>query len=355
MHSKLKLLCLIASVFACVLSTSAQQPKLSWQMQDSGTTAGLRGIDTFDGKIAWASGTQGAVLKTTDGGTHWTKCAVPDSAIDGATLDFRGVQAWDAQNAIVMASGPGNKSRLYKTTDGCMSWTLLFKNPDTPDGFFDSVSVANEDTIMLVGDPVGGQFSVFNSDDGGKTWNKDYDPGLQSQTKEGAFAASNSSLVINWADGPAAFGTGGPFGARLYLQCDACNKKPMWTAHRLPSFPRGEGAGVFSLNFRDWHRLVAVGGDYTKSNEGADTAAYSTDAGVHWTAAVKPPHGYRSSVQWSDDLKAWITVGTNGSDISRDDGKTWTPLDNGNWNALSLPFVVGPKGRIARLSVSSAK
>jgi hypothetical protein len=60
---------------------------------------------------------------------------------------------------------------------------------------------------------------------------------------------------------------------------------------------------------------------------------------------------YRSAVHWYDaTTKAWITVGTNGSDISRDDGKTWQPLDNGNWNALSLPFVVGPNGRIARLN-----
>jgi hypothetical protein len=43
-------------------------------------------------------------------------------------------------------------------------------------------------------------------------------------------------------------------------------------------------------------------------------------------------------VQWSEALKAWITVGTNGSDISRDDGKTWQPIDNGNWNALSTPL-----------------
>ena len=63
-----------------------------------------------------------------------------------------------------------------------------------------------------------------------------------------------------------------------------------------------------------------------------------------------PPHGFRSAVQWSEALRVWITVGTNGSDISRDDGKTWQPLDNGNWNALSLPFVVGPNGRIARLN-----
>jgi hypothetical protein len=34
-----------------------------------------------------------------------------------------------------------------------------------------------------------------------------------------------------------------------------------------------------------------------------------------------------------------------GSDISRDDGRTWT--------ALSLPFLVGPNGRIGRLNAGA--
>ena len=42
-----------------------------------------------------------------------------------------------------------------------------------------------------------------------------------------------------------------------------------------------------------------------------------------------------------------------GSDISRDDGRTWQSLDDGNWNALSLPFVVGPNGRIGRLNAGA--
>ena len=82
------------------------------------------------------------------------------------------------------------------------------------------------------------------------------------------------------------------------------------------------------------------------------------DGGLHWSSATTPPHGYRSSVAWSSELKAWITVGANGSDISRDDGQTWTLFPdtdtaNGNWNALSLPFVVGPKGAIARLTITA--
>ncbi len=71
-----------------------------------------------------------------------------------------------------------------------------------------------------------------------------------------------------------------------------------------------------------FHRvIVAVGGDYAKPNEAAATAAWSEDDGMTWTAAAKPPHGYRSSVAWSGNLQAWIAAGTNGSDVSRDDGQ----------------------------------
>ena len=66
---------------------------------------------------------------------------------------------------------------------------------------------------------------------------------------------------------------------------------------------------------------------------------------LHHPAPRLPLH--RAMVR---SLKLWITAGTNGSDISRDDGRTWQPLDDGNWNALSLPFIVGPNGRIARLN-----
>ena len=111
-------------------------------------------------------------------------------------------------------------------------------------------------------------------------------------------------------------------------------------------------SGIFSLASGSGISLTAVGGDYEKPNESVGTAAYSKDSGKTWTASTIPPHGYRSSVAWSEDLKAWITAGTNGSDLSRDDGKTWSPIDDGNWNALSLPFVVGPKGRIARLTTT---
>ena len=335
------------------IPVKAEGQSLSWIMQESGTTAGLRGIYSVDGKIAWASGTGGTVLKTTDGGEHWTKCAVPDAATDGATLDFRGVQAWDAQTAIVMASGPGDKSRLYKTVNGCKSWKLVLKNADK-DGFWDAL-IQNrfDEDGFLFGDPVGGQFVLLETADKGATWQKHNHEGLHALAQEGAFAASNSSIFVDERYGMG-FVTGGPNGARMFLdEDDAVDGR--FTVQSLPLAGRSASAGGFSIDARDWCCRVVVGGDYGKPNESAGTATWTIDGGKTWTASAKPPHGYRSSVAWSGELKAWITAGTNGSDISRDDGKTWAPLDDGNWNALSLPFVVGPKGRIARLSISAAK
>jgi len=362
---RLTLLLAVASIAAA----QSPEPSLSpWQMQESGTTAGLRGIDSVDGAVAWASGTGGTVLKTLDGGAHWQKCAIPDAAADGATLDFRGVQAWDAQTAIVMASGPGEKSRLYKTKDGCHSWELIFTNPDE-DGFFDAILRAAGERLYVLGDPVKRIFALFQSEDLGKTWYAAGELGRDAQAGEASFAASNSELAIY---GPyLLFGSGGS-AAHVFAtgtRCSPPRENPngpaitycvvgFHSSSEVPVVAGSAASGVFSLAAHEISAkngmltaiVVAVGGDYSKPNESAGSAAWSDDGGLHWTSSATPPRGFRSAVQSSEALKAWITVGTNGSDISRDDGKTWQPLDNGNWNALSLPFVVGPNGRIARLN-----
>jgi photosystem II stability/assembly factor-like uncharacterized protein len=345
-------------------ATSAPAPA-TWNMQDSGTTASLRGIFSVDGKVAWASGTEGTVLRTTDGGAHWTKCVTP---LDAAKLDFRGVQAFDANQAMVMSSGPGDLSRVYKTADGGKTWTLLFKNPDIPDGFFDGFFADwNEETGSpqwtgsLLGDPTHGQFTLFDTADSGATWTRRKSPGLTADAATmGAFAASNSLFPATQENihKPSTFISGGKAGAFFWKE-----KLPEheWRRIEVPIAHGLDAAGIFSIAshsdkapFRNViatrETLVAVGGDYTKPGESAGTAAWSTDSGATWHAASTPPHGYRSSVAYSATADVWIAAGTNGSDVSRDEGKTWQPLDDGNWNALSPPFVVGPKGRIARFT-----
>jgi photosystem II stability/assembly factor-like uncharacterized protein len=388
----------IVSALGLTAFSGAQQPgqksppTTPWELQNSTTKAGLRGIHAVGNGIAWASGTNGTILRTEDGGYMWQSCAMPPGA---EKLDFRGIWAWDANTAVAMSSGPGDLSRLYKTTDGCSSWKLLFTNPDagTGEGFWDALLFLDKDHGMIVGDPAHGNmanpveggyfaFRIRLSHDGGQKWVPVTDPemespgrNLQPLPKEALFAASNSAVVT--------------VGDRLFIgtslsrvlqrkfsvsefqsaycagQIDPSSGEcgipwTDWQVTRTPLASGNDSSGVFSLAFRDQNHGIAVGGDYKKPNESTGTAAYTADGGKTWTAATKSPHGYRSAVAWDAADKAWITVGTNGSDVSYDDGNTWQPLDNGNWNALSLPWVVGPKGRIAKLvslksAVSSGK
>jgi photosystem II stability/assembly factor-like uncharacterized protein len=333
-----------------------------WILEKSGTTAGLRGIHAVGGGAAWASGTNGTVLRTEDGGYEWQSCAMPP---DAEKLDFRGIWAWDDNTAIVMSSGTGDASRLYKTTDGCSSWKLLFTNPDK-DGFWDAMVFQRglNHVGYVLGDPVNGSFVLdMFTVDGLHLSPKSSLPPQANRESTGAFAASNSSLAIFVNSDNSAGGWIGTSGGTVFYQ-QSCplaegnlviRSVDCWRAVQTPLAHGNNASGVFSVEFRDLNVGMAVGGDYQKPSETAGTAAWSSDGGKTWTAAEKPPHGFRSAVAWDADLKAWIAAGTNGSDISWDDGKTWQPLDDGNWNALSLPWVVGPGGRIAKLDVGKVK
>lgn len=370
-------------------SVSARAQTSPWQIEPSETTADLRGVHAVGGGVVWASGTGGTVLRSQDSGFEWQQCAIPAGA---EKLDFRAVWAWDDQAAIVMSSGPGELSRLYKTTDGCAHWTLLYTNPDK-DGFWDALQFTDQDHGTLLGDPVGGAFTVLRTADGGKHWSRvssPSSPGLHADpSTAGAFAASNSSLifaaqVLNSTDDGNFiywFVTGGTARSFVFHGQSLCSPKAYhqdpetcslkWavTSTRLP-LATGTGGGAFSLSVLDGderiHHAVVVGGDYGKPAERAGTAAYWDETEKRWTAATQPPGGYRSAVEIEPDSATvenhdharWIAVGPNGSDISSDGGKTWEPLEHapagtpkaGEWNALSLPWVVGPHGRIAKFN-----
>ena len=354
-----------ALTILAILAATSLTARAQWTLETSNTTADLRGIHSIGGGVAWASGTNGTVLRTEDGGYLWQSCTVPPGA---EKLDFRGIQAFDANTAIVMSSGKGDLSRLYKTTDGCHSWKLIYTNTDT-NGFWDAIS-ADGQNLTILGDPIGGSFVIQSSKDGGANWTRDELP--PSLKDEGAFAASNSSLLdAEQVDGTMWFGTGGPTGARIFTMCGPCTSKDFekngWSTKSIPVFNRSASAGIFSIagNMpKSPGVLIAVGGDYTNPNA-IGSAVFSKDR-FSWQPAQTPPHGYRSAVAFEPATKTWITVGPNGTDISADDGKNWRALHpdaalheaadaDRNWNALSLPFVVGPHGRIGKLDEAALK
>ena len=197
-------------------------------------------------------------------------------------------------------------------------------------------------------------------------------PGREAGKDVGAFAASNSSLAV--AGNAMIFGVGAApgTGPKVYRTVPKCTGSEgaqcsiAWQGVEVPMAGGATSAGVFSVGMQTSSNMsgklkvtaVAVGGDYAKPSRGTGTAAFSVDGGEHWTAAVSGPSGYRSAVQYAVDAGSWIAVGPGGTDMSKDDGKTWKPVmgdDQTGWNAVSLPFVVGEKGKIGKLRAGALK
>src|SRR6202047_2617799 len=130
-----------------LLATALSQP--APQTQPSNTTENLRGVSAVSQNIAWASGTHGTYLRTTDAGRTWLPAHVPDAA----TLDFRAVVAFSAAEAFLMSAGPGDQSRIYHTSDAGQHWQLQFTNTN-PKGFFDSMAFWDPKHGIVLGDPI---------------------------------------------------------------------------------------------------------------------------------------------------------------------------------------------------------
>jgi photosystem II stability/assembly factor-like uncharacterized protein len=79
---------------------------------------------------------------------------------------------------------------------------------------------------------------------------------------------------------------------------------------------------------------MIVGGNYTKEKEVHDNVAVTDDGGKTWKlAAAKGLGGFRSAVVY---LPNWIlAIGPSGSDISSDNGATWSSIDTVSYDAFS--------------------
>lgn len=329
----------------------AQLAKAAWQRQASAADVELRGLAVVSDKVAWASGAKGTVLRTTDG-EHWTRLNLPDAE----AFDFRDIEAFDSNTAIVMGAGPGAASRMYRTRDGGATWQLLVVNKE-PEGFWDAMAFWDAKNGIVFGDPVRGAFQVLVTKDGGDNWQLMEDPkGLAALPQEGAFAASGTCLSVAGSS-DAWFVTGGAAQARAFHSAD---RGRSWKAAVLPIPAAAATKGAFSVGFASGGRGFAVGGDYKETALGTLNGAASMDGGEGWTPAPILPVGFMSAVVPVPGAHStFVAVGLAGSGYTRDGGKSWividqeTKLNAVGFAANGAGWAVGPKGLIVRYAGAS--
>jgi len=313
-----------------------------WQKQTAATTAGLRGLSVVNEKIIWASGTGGTFLKTVDGGKTWIIGKVPDAD----RLDFRDVEAFDANTAYLLSIGGGESSRIYKTIDGGATWKLQFKNTNEK-AFFDAFAFWDSTHGVAMSDPVDGKFYLLKTDDGAN-WKILDNRGMPpAKDGEAAFAASGTCLMRRGLID--LFMVTGGADARVFYSED---RGENWKVSETPVVRGTAGSGIFSIALFQEVGII-VGGNYEKPDQITDNLALKRNGKNTWTLG-KGLNGYRSGVAYINK-KTIIAVGSSGSDISYDGGKSWKNLDKENYNAVAAKgkdsiWAVGANGLVAKFS-----
>lgn len=225
-----------------------------WQPQSTGVDSSLRGLCVVSDEVVWASGAQGSVLRTIDGGESWERLSIEGAA----ELDFRSIYAFDAERALVLSAG--EPARMYRTENGGADWSLAWEC-DLRGAFFDALAFWDRHRGMAFSDPVGGGFLVVKTVDGGESWER-VSLGVMPQPLEGeaGFAASGTCLRVA-APRHVWIGTGGGASARVLSSRDG---GASWSVAQVPLAAGRASAGVFSLAFADERLGVAVGGDYKR-------------------------------------------------------------------------------------------
>jgi photosystem II stability/assembly factor-like uncharacterized protein len=333
---KATILFIFLFIFSCTVS--AQQI----QLLTSGNKTSMRGLSVVTDKVIWASGSNGTVVRSVDSGKTWKWFTVPGFE----KRDFRDIEAFDAVTAIVMAID--TPAIILKTIDGGGHWKKVYENK-TPGMFLDAMEFWNQQSGIVIGDPINGKFFIARTFDEGRTWHEtSFDKLPAADSGEACFASSGTNIrSLNL--GEACFVSGG-LTSRFFWKGAPIN---------LPVLQGAATYGANSIAVRDNKNrknslyFVVVGGDFSHDTSTQKNCVITRDGGKTWTAPATPPHGYRSCVAFISAVKL-ITCGTSGIDVSADGGMNWQLVSKESFHVCQKAkegnsvFLAG-NGKIAKL------
>lgn len=299
----------------------------------------FRGLSVVDDNIVWVSGSNGTVGKSIDGGKTWKWIIVKGFE----KTDFRDIEAFSKTTAVIM--GIGEPAYILRTTDGGENWETVFENK-TKGMFLDAMEFWNEQSGIVIGDPINNRFYIGRTFDGGKTWREIPEQNRPiADSGEACFASSGTNIrKLNKSE--AVFITGGS-ASNFFVR----NEKI-----KLPVLQGKQSTGANSVAVKSSKIMIVVGGDFTTKDSSNKNCAITSDGGKTWNAPKVPPSGYRSCVEYLKKNK-WITCGLNGVDISDDDGLNWKTISKESFHVCrkakkgNAVYFAGNGGRIGKATL----
>ncbi len=297
----------------------------------------LRGLSVVNDNILWISGSAGTIGKSRDGGNTWKWITVKGFDKN----EFRDIEAFDEMEAIVMSIG--EPAYILRTVDGGDNWSIVFK--DTTKGMFlDAMEFWNDQSGIVIGDPVKNRFFIARTFDGGRTWMKIPSNNLpEAKTGEACFAASGTNVrKLNREE--AVFVSGG-MSSNLFIRNQKIN---------IPISQGAESKGANSIAVKNKNTFIVVGGDFNYKDTVEKNCVITSDAGKTWQYPEIAPRGYRSCIEYIHK-KEWITCGPNGVDYTKNDGKTFYSISSEGFHVCrkakkgKAVFLAGSDGRVGKL------
>jgi hypothetical protein len=297
----------------------------------------FRGLSVVDKKVIWVSGNKGTVGKSEDGGKSWKWMIVKGFE----KTDFRDIEAFDKTTAVIMSVG--EPAYILRTTDGGNSWKIVFED-HSKGMFLDAMEFWNEQSGIVIGDPIDDLFFIARTFDGGKTWQNI--PGKYRPVADSAEAcfASSGTNIRKLNKGEAVFVSGGQ-AAHLFIR----DKKI-----KIPLIQGKQTTGANSIAVKNDKTMVIVGGDFSNKDDTEKNCVITFDGGKTFSAPQVSPSGYRSCVEYLYK-NTWLTCGLNGVDISTDNGMTWKNISKESFHVCrkskkgKVVFLAGNDGKIAKL------
>ncbi|MGB0177035.1 MAG: WD40/YVTN/BNR-like repeat-containing protein [Owenweeksia sp.] len=314
-----------------------------WQNFESGSKSGLRGLYAVSEKVCWASGSDGTVLRTVDGGKTWE-----DRSVRGMeNLQFRDIHAFGPDTAMVLSAGL--PAVICRTTDGGKTWLTVYENVD--EGvFFDAMDFWNPKRGIAFSDAPGDRLLIIETIDGGRSWQALPQTVLpQVAPRQGGFAASGTCLKTI-GESTVIIGLGG-VSATVLLSRDFGRT---WIKTRAPLDQGEPSQGIFSFTFKNEMEGFCVGGDYRADSLTSFNLAQTNDGGKSWflTGDGGIIGKYRSCIAYLNEYTL-VAVSRNGCSFSSSSGETWEDLE-GSFYTVSVGtdgsvWASGPEGALAKL------
>ncbi len=301
----------------------------------SGNKVSIRGLSVVNNQLIWASGNNGNVARSVDGGKNfdWIK------VIGYEKRDFRDIEAFDENTAIIM--GVDAPAIILKTIDGGKSWKKVLDD-STKGMFLDAMDFSDINNGVVIGDPIDQRVYLSKTSDQGNTWKRLESNDYANKDGEAFFASSGTNIKLVGTH--IAFVSGGK-SSRLFY-----SKK--WYDIPLLQGKESTGGNSIAVNHGD---AVVVGGDFSKDTITAGNCVLiNLGKDLIFTQPQTAPHGYRSCVIYLSK-NVLVACGTSGVDLSKDGGKNWELISKESFHVVQKAkkgesvYLAGSNGRIAKL------